>query len=207
MKVLLIHAGKERNDGTDAVLMQMQQILNESEIAGEIVYAGNDDLHGCISCMKCHKTKKCIYDGDLVNQILNALKEIDALVFAGPLLYGELTRQQVSLMDRLFTAAQDRLYGMPVVLVETGRAHASVPYDALQHYVSGSGMIEINGTGPLLVHGTTDEEVKQDHDGMRQVRITAHMLVWLLQSIEKGKQEGVIKPDLEPVEQKGYIVR
>ena len=45
-----------------------------------------------------------------------------------------------------------------------------------------------------MVHGMNADEVRQDAEGLRTMRVLAHNMAWLLRSIAAGKQAGVALP-------------
>lgn len=58
---------------------------------------------GCQGCFACKKTlDRCALHDDLT-EVLQAVKEADAVVFASPVYYGDITAQLKGFMDRTFS--------------------------------------------------------------------------------------------------------
>ena len=55
------------------------------------------------------------------------------------------------------------------------------------------------------VHGNTPDEVKQDLEGMQNMRAIGRNMAWLLKCIEAGKNAGVALPEQEEKIKTNYI--
>ena len=56
-----------------------------------------------------------------------------------------------------------------------------------------------------MVHGKTPDEVKQDLEGMQNMRFLARNLAWVLKCIELGKENSIIPPVQEEVIMTNFI--
>ena len=56
-----------------------------------------------------------------------------------------------------------------------------------------------------MVHGKTPEEVKQDIEGLQNMRFLARNFAWSLKCIEAGKQAGIKIPEQEEVIMTNFI--
>ena len=56
-----------------------------------------------------------------------------------------------------------------------------------------------------MVHGHTTEQVRQDLEGMQNMRILARNMAWHLKCQEAGKKEGIPMPKEEVVVHTNFI--
>ncbi len=56
-----------------------------------------------------------------------------------------------------------------------------------------------------MVHGNTPEEVKKDLEGMQTMRVLGRNMAWLIKCIELGKNNNILKPELEERERTNFI--
>lgn len=56
-----------------------------------------------------------------------------------------------------------------------------------------------------MVHGNTPDEVKKDLEGMQTMRVLGRNMAWLIKCIELGKNNNILKPELEERERTNFI--
>ena len=66
-----------------AALKIVSEVLTEQGITSEIIHIGNKDIRGCIACLSCRKTGKCVFN-DIVNEIYPKLDDADGLIVGTP---------------------------------------------------------------------------------------------------------------------------
>lgn len=101
MKVLLINASPHEKGCTETALREVEKTLNEEGIETEIVWSGNNVQGGCMACMSCRKTGKCVKE-DIVNQLIPIFEESDGIVIGSPVHFASATGTASCVMDRLF---------------------------------------------------------------------------------------------------------
>lgn len=199
MKVLLI-SGSPRSKGcTYTALEEIANELGRNGIDSEIVEIGTQAIRGCIACGTCRKTgsHRCVFNDDLVNQLLDKAKDADGFIFGSPVYYASANGSMVSLMDRLFYAGNQYFQHKPAaVVVSARRAGTTATYDQLNKYIEINKMLMVPSPYWNMVHGTKPEEVKKDEEGLFIMRSIAKNMTWLLQLLEMGKQNNITPPDL-----------
>ena len=83
MKVLMINGSPDSKGCIATALNLAAEVLNNEGIGTEIIHVGNKDIRGCIACMHCKQTGKCVFN-DLVNETAPKLKEADGIVIGSP---------------------------------------------------------------------------------------------------------------------------
>ena len=198
MKVLLLN-GSPRVDGcTNTGLLEIAGELNQKGIETEIVQIGKKPIIGCIACGGCRKVKRCVFAEDGVNLFLDKVEEVDGVVFGTPVHYAGVSGAVKSFMDRAFYANSAAFRGKPgAIIASCRRGGASSALDGLGKYLSYAEMPIVSGRYWNMIHGNTPEEVKQDLEGMENLRFLGRNMAWLIQCIEAGRHAGIEMPEYE----------
>ena len=88
MKALLVNGSPRRNGNTYIALNEIALRLKENGIETEIFWIGNKPVHGCLSCNACVKKGVCVIGDQLYIDLLERLKEVDALIVGSPTYFG-----------------------------------------------------------------------------------------------------------------------
>ena len=205
MKVLLINGSPHKEGCTYTALKEVADTLEANGIKTEMMYLGVKPIAGCIACGNCQKNGKCFVD-DSVNEFLAKLPEIDGIVVGSPVYYAGASGQITSFLDRAFFAGSGKFEGkLGAAVVSCRRGGASATFDQLNKYFTISNMPVVSGTYWNQVHGNTPDEVKQDLEGMQNMRAIGRNMAWLLKCIEAGKNAGVALPEQEEKIKTNYI--
>ena len=90
-------------------------------------------------------------------------------------------------------------------VVSCRRGGATATFDQLNKYFTISNMPVVSGTYWNQVHGNAPDEVKQDLEGMQNMRAIGRNMACLLKCIEAGKNAGVALPEQEEKIKTNYI--
>ncbi len=204
MKVLLINGSPREKGCTYTALMEASKIFEQNGVETELVWVGKSPA-GCTACGGCAKTGRCIIDDD-VNRIIDKMEEIDGIIVGSPVYYAGVSGQITSFLDRLFYAGSRYVKGKPAAsIVSCRRGGASAAFEIINKYFMMTNMPVVTSQYWNQVHGNTPEEVQQDLEGMQTVRVLAQNMIWLMQCIEAGKQNGVEYPIYEPKVRTNFI--
>ena len=197
-KILLLNGSPHEHGCSYTALSEVASVLNKNGVETEIMWVGTKAINGCIDCGKCSETGRCIFN-DLVNQIIDRLDEFDGIVVGSPVYYGGASAQVCCILDRLCFCASPRLKGkLAAAVVSCRRGGASAAFDRLNKYFLMNNMPVVPSQYWNQVHGFTPDDVRKDEEGLQTMRTLATNMVWLLQSIEAGKKQGVVLPEYEP---------
>lgn len=205
MKVLLVNGSPHEHGCTDAALCEVARVLNENEIATEIIWLGNKAIAGCLGCAACKTTGKCVTD-DCVNAFAEKAKTADGFVFGTPVHYASAAGAMIAFMDRLFYSHGGAFSGKPAAAVAScRRGGASAALDQLNKYFPICGMPIVPSQYWNMVHGTKAEDVAKDEEGTQTMRTLARNMAWLLKCIDAGKSAGIAYPPREPGVRTNFI--
>lgn len=206
MKVLMINGSPHPEGCTFTALSEVAGVLSEAGIKSEIYWIGNKPVPGCIACMRCRKTGKCIYD-DGVNELNARMGEFDGMIFGSPVYYAGPTGQICSFLDRLFFsgdhAAKDGMPGASVVSCRRGGATAA--FERLNMYFTISNMPVVSSQYWNQVHGHTPDDVRKDLEGLQTMRTLGYNMVYQLRALEAARAAGVKDPVREEAVQTNFI--
>ena len=190
MKVLLIN-GSPRKGSTYASLEKVAESLNEENIETEIFNLGNKPINDCIGCAACirNKNNRCIFNDDIVNELIEKSESCDGFVFGTPVYYAHPTGRILSVLDRAFYAGKKAFMFKPGASISCARrAGTTASIDVINKYFTINQMPIVSSTYWNNVHGTSGDEVKQDVEGMRTMYNLGKNMAWLLKCIESGKK-------------------
>lgn len=197
MKVLMLNGSPRAGGNTALALKEMEAIFAQEGIETEIVHVGKQDIRGCIACLKCAQTGKCVFD-DIVNQIAPKLEAADGLVIASPVYYASANPTLVALLDRLFYSTKfDKTMKVGASVVCARRGGCSATFDELNKFFTISGMPIASSVYWNSIHGRLPGEADQDEEGKLVMRTLARNMSFLMKSIALGKQEYGL-PQQEP---------
>ena len=199
MKVLLINGSPHQNGCTNRALLEVAKEIEAGGIDTEIFHIGSEPVKGCRGCGMCRKNKlkRCIFGDDCVNIVLKKMEEADGLIVGSPVHYAAACGSVTSFMDRLFYASGGFAYKPGAAVVSCRRGGSTAALDQLNKYFTISNMPLLGSAYWNMVHGNTPEEVEQDLEGMMVMRTLGRNMVWLLKSIEAGKQAKIVPPSSE----------
>ena len=189
MKVLMLNGSPRKDGNTSIALREMEQVFAQEGIECETIQVGQKDVRGCIACNQCAKTGKCVFD-DIVNEVALKFQEADGLVVASPVYYASANPTLVALLNRLFHSTRfDKTMKVGASIAAARRGGLSATFDELNKYFFISGMPVAAGQYWNSVHGREIGEAAQDVEGLQGMRTLARNMVFLMRSINLGKEK------------------
>lgn len=190
MKVLLLNGSPKASGNTACALKEMEKVFESYEVEVEYVHVGKEPIRGCLACAACHNGREsCVID-DIVNQLAPVFAECDGMVVASPVYYASANATLVALLDRLFYSTKfDKRMKVGASVAVARRGGCSSTFDQLNKYFTISGMPVASSQYWNSVHGGAPGEAEGDLEGMQTMRTLAHNMVFLMRSIELGKEK------------------
>ena len=153
---------------------------------------GNKPVIGCIGCNGCRTLGKCIHN-DLVNEVSKEMESADGFIVGSPVHYAAASGAATSFLDRLFYSTDKNylrhMFGASIVSCRRGGAINEMPIVSSVYWNK--------------IHGNTPEEVVQDLEGIRTMKVLARNMAYLIKCKEAAKN--VPLPELVPVERTNFI--
>ena len=196
MKVLLVNGSPHEKGCTYTALSEIKKTLESENIEAEIFHIGTNPVRGCIGCGGCAKNNgKCVFNDDVVNEIIEKAKTSDAFVFGSPVHYAAPAGALCAVLDRVFYAGSSNFKYKPgAAIVSCRRSGTTAAVDCLNKYFTISNMPVVSSCYWNMVHGSKPEDVLNDEEGLQIMRGIGHNMAWLLKCIELGEKNGISHP-------------
>ena len=199
MKVLMLNGSPKVNGNTALALAEMEKIFTQEGVEVETIQVGNKAIRGCIACLSCAETGKCVFE-DVVNDIAEKFQEADGLVVASPVYYASANATLIAVLDRLFYSSSfSKTMKVGASVAVARRGGCSSTFDELNKYFTISGMPIASSQYWNSVHGGAPGEAAQDAEGLQTMRTLARNMTFLMKSIALGKERyGLPEREAEP---------
>ena len=189
MKVLIINSSPRKDGNSSLLINEIEKVFKENDIEYEVLLIGNKNIRGCIACNYCSDNGECVFNDD-INKAGKILKESDGLVLVSPVYYGSPNGTLISFLDRLFYSANyDLRMKVGASFSVARRAGATSSVDVLNKYFTISGMPIASGDYWNNAFGAKKGEVLSDEEGLRNARVVAKRMIFLMKSINDGKEK------------------
>ncbi len=112
MNTVVFHGSPRRNGNSDTLAEYFLKGLKASGNNEIQEFHTNDlDIQPCQMCQSCNKPPyKCVINDDM-QEIYPAFGEADVVVFATPIIWGYMTAQLKTVLDRMEAIASDKYFG------------------------------------------------------------------------------------------------
>lgn len=189
-KVLIINGSPRINGNVTLLLKEVEKVFTEHGVEFEEVRVGNKDIRGCIACATCKtKGEGCVFK-DIVNETAPKLKEADGVIIASPVYFGSPNGSIISFLDRLFYSANYPLkFKVGTAFAVARRAGTTASFDMLNKYFTISGMPVVSGDYWNNGFGREQGQIEKDEEGLRNARVVAKRMVFLMNAIKDAKEK------------------
>lgn len=208
MKVLLINGSPHKDGCTNEALTEVAGALQAEGVETEIAWIGRDPIRGCQACGTCAQrgTGRCVFDDDVVNELIEKAQAADGLVVGSPVYYAGANGALLATLDRMFYAASASLRFKPAAAVASARRAGTTPtIDQINKYFQINCMPLAASNYWPMVHGRAAEDVRQDEEGLQIMRLLGKNMAWMLKSFEAARAAGIEAPKLEPKVMTNFI--
>ena len=155
----------------------------------ETVLVGNKDIRGCVACLSCYQTGKCVFN-DIVNELAPKFEAADGLVVASPVYYASANATLIACLDRLFYSTHfDKTMKVGASVVCARRGGCSATFDELNKYFTIANMPIASSQYWNSIHGRMPGEAQMDEEGRQTMRVLARNMTFLMKSIQLGKEQ------------------
>ena len=189
MKVLLINSSPRKGGNSSILIDNMLSVFKEYNVDTEVVEIGALDIRGCSACGYCYSHKgKCVYN-DIVNDVKVSFESSNGLVLVSPVYYGSPNGTIISFLDRLFYSSNfSKKMKVGAAFAVARRGGTTASFDVLNKYFTIAGMPIASGDYWNNAFGREKGEIEEDKEGLRNARVVAKRMVFLMKAIEDAKQ-------------------
>lgn len=193
MKVIALNGSPNKKGNTALALVMVASELQNQGIEVEILNVGKKPVRGCIACNKCFKNRdrKCVFDDDPVNEIIERMMEADGIILASPTHWAGVSGAIKSVLDRVFyvSAANGNLFrhkvGAAIGIVR--RSGGIEVVDQLNKYLFYSEMLIASSNYWNVIHGRMPGEIVEDEEGCQIMRVLGKNMAYILKMQEAAK--------------------
>lgn len=187
MKVLLLNGSPDRQGCTYTALSEVAGALKEAGVQTALHQLPKGPVQGCIACGKCAQTRRCVFGGDGVNDMLDEMQAASGLIVGSPVYYASPNGALLAFLDRMFYAGSSELAYKPgAAVVSARRAGTTASLDVLNKYFLISNMPLVPSQYWNMVHGNSPDEVRQDEEGLQVMRTLGRNMAWMLRCFAAG---------------------
>ncbi len=188
MKVLILNGSPRKDGNTTVAVNELVKTFEAENVETDVVQVGGKEIRGCIACLSCAKTGKCVFN-DIVNEIAEKLESADGLIVASPVYYAQANSTLVSLLTRLFYSSKfNKSMKVGASVAVARRGGCSSTFDELNKFFLISGMPVAASQYWNSVHGRDKGDANRDLEGLQTMRILAKNVTFLMKSIALGKE-------------------
>ena len=190
MKVLIINGSPRIKGNSSRLIKEITCVFDSLNVEYEVVQVGNKDVRGCIGCLTCKtKGEGCVFK-DIVNETSPKLEEADGLIVVSPVYYGSPNGTLISFLDRLFYSCNFSLkMKVGAAFAVARRAGTTASFDMLNKYFTIAGMPVVSGDYWNNGYGREPGQIEQDKEGLRNARVVAKRMVFLINAIKDAKEK------------------
>jgi multimeric flavodoxin WrbA len=111
-KALMINGSPNQHGATHKALELVASELQPNGVSVDFLQLGGELIHGCRACGVCRKVlnKRCFYNDDIINIIIEKMFEADAIIIGSPTYFGNVTTEIKALIDRTGYVARGNAY-------------------------------------------------------------------------------------------------
>jgi multimeric flavodoxin WrbA len=197
MNVIAFNGSPRRDGGTAGGISVMRNILEKEGISVDVVHVGDKNIRGCMACRKCSAAGHCVMEGDIVNECVQKLKLADGVILGSPVYYGGIAGTFKCFLDRLFFSGGDLSYKVGATVAAVRRTGGISVFHQLNNYLNLAQIIIAPGFYWDVIHGSTQEDLQKDQEGLQIMEVQARNMAWLLKTLAAGKKENPppVKPE------------
>lgn len=186
MKAVAINGSPRAGGNTEYLLKKVLEPIAEAGHETELIQIGGQNIHGCRACYACRKNsnRRCAYNDDILNGLLETLFEADAIILGSPTYYADVTAETKAFIDRVgFVAgANGRLFRRKIGagVVVSRRGGATHVLDSINHLFLISGMIIPGSTYWNFGLAKDPGDVANDAEALANMKDLGENIAWLM---------------------------
>lgn len=189
MKVLIINGSPRPQSNSKRLIKEMTDAFDALSVEHEVIDIGGKDVRGCIACGYCHEHDKCVFN-DIVNETAAKFQAADGLIVVSPVYYASPNGTVISFLDRLFQSKNyDVRMKVGAAFAIARRGGTTASFDVLNKYFTIAGMPVASGDYWNNGFGREPGQIEQDKEGLRNARIVAKRMVFLMKAIKDAKDK------------------
>lgn len=202
MRAIAVNGSPRKQGNTHMLLEHVLAPLAEAGWETELVQVGGTGVRGCMACGKCFENQdlRCVMKKDVFNEVMEKMLAADAIILGSPTYFADVSADLKALIDRsgYVAFANGGVFrgkiGAGVVAVRRGGGTHVL--DSINHLFLMSQMVVPGSTYWNLGYGLSKGEVKDDAEGLRNMRHLGQMIAWLGKGLIPLMAQCPVPPDM-----------
>lgn len=173
-KVILLSGSPRHDSNCEQVLKECQKMIEAEGLEAKIITLKGKNIRSCVACQMCADLKRCVYNDDGVNDIIEELKEAKGFIVASPVYFGTARGDLLSALQRIgYVSKRSGNFlswkvGGPIAIGRRG-GH-TVTYTELLMFYFINEMIVPGSNYWNMVFGGAQGEALNDKEGIETVK-------------------------------------
>lgn len=186
MRIVGVSGSARKNGNTKGLIEMAFAPLREAGYECELIELAGKEVRGCTACMKCRELKdgQCHGRDDFGNEVLDRMRDADALILGSPTYFADVTSEMKALIDRVGYVSMGNggffIRKPAAAVVAVRRGGAVHVFDTINHFFLISQMVVVGSSYWNLGIGREKGEVEGDEEGIRTMRKLGENMAWLL---------------------------
>lgn len=192
MRIVIINGSPRENGSTHMALSIVEKELHKSGIETAWVHLGKKAVHSCIECGFCKKEKRCVFNDDLCNTIIDEIIQADGILIGSPVYFASANGGLCALLDRVFyaTCTWHQMFAgkLGAAVVTRYRSGGSAALDRLHKYFLASQISIATGNDFMAFPEISNVGIDSENKGFLQT-LGANMVKMLKERAGGQKDE------------------
>lgn len=191
MKAVAINGSPRSGGNTEILLKAALEPLQKAGVETKMIQIGGKNIHGCRGCWACQKllNRKCAFNDDILNDLLEDLFSADAIIFGTPSYFSDMTAELKALIDRagVVALANGKLFKHKVgaAVIAQRRGGGPAIQASVHHMMLMSEMIIPGSTYWNFGIGRDKGEVVNDAEALPNMQNLGENILMLIKALNK----------------------
>jgi multimeric flavodoxin WrbA len=189
MKVIALNGSPRLIGNTTNILHEVSDELEKEGIVTEQIQLYSMALTPCNDCRSCEirGDGRCILEDDVLNDIVDKMREADGVILASPCYYGACSSQMKIFIERAGMILEKGDMGLRRkvggAIVVNAHDGGSMVYSQLVHWMLRNQMIVCGGAPSPVVTALNSPQYQNDKEGMKGVIGLAKEMAWAISKL------------------------
>lgn len=175
MNVVVLNGSPRAGANTEVMANAFAEEARACGHEVDVLNVGRMKIAGCLGCKYCFTHDNHCVQKDDMNAVIERLRSADAVVFASPIYWFDVTAQQKAAIDRLYAfATTGTPFHKAALLLDS---HSENVYTAaIAQYKDTCAYCKWENLGIVTISGMTERDSMKSSPKLAEVRELAHKL-------------------------------
>ena len=187
-KVVLLCGSPRKNGNTAQLLEHCAKVIEGNGVEAEVISLAGKRVGACLACGKCEKAPGSCAQDDIVNEIIQKIREARGFIVGAPVYFGTARGDVMCALQRIGMVSMagnrflSRKVGGPIAVARRG-GHTATLQEMLMFYLIND-MVVAGSSYWNMVFGKAPGEVWDDKEGVETLERFAENVAWLVGALD-----------------------